>query len=142
MPAVELVAAIRRAGQEAWCTGNVDALDGVYAPDYVSHRPPFPDLRGLAEVKASIAGTRTAYSNIRAEYTEWIAEGRAIAYRYTMYMKHTGVSPTLPVPPTGKEIFLTGCVWIHVKNGKIIEEWDYSDYLGFLQQLGAVPPLG
>ena len=26
-------------------------------------------------------------------------------------------------------------------NGKIIEEWEYGDYLGILQQLGVVPPL-
>lgn len=142
MSAVDLVADIRRAGQEAWCEGNVDALDAVYAPDYVSHSPPLPDTRGLAAVKESITATRIAYSNIRAEYAEWIVEGHAIAYRFTMYMKHTGISPTLPDPPTGKEVLLTGCAWVHLRNGKVIEEWEYSNYLGFLQQLGVVPPLG
>ena len=27
-------------------------------------------------------------------------------------------------------------------NGKVVEEWEYSDYLGFLMQLGVIPPLG
>jgi hypothetical protein len=31
---------------------------------------------------------------------------------------------------------------VHVKYGKVVEEWEYSDYLGFLQQLSVVPPLG
>ena len=138
----ELEAKIQRAGEEAWYKGNVDAFDEIYAADYVWHRPPFPDTSGLEAVKQSVAATRPAYSDIQATYTEWVAEGDVIAYRYTMRMKHTGVSPTLPIPPTGKEVMLQGCIVTHVKDGKIIEEWEYSDYLGFLQQLGVVPALG
>ncbi len=104
--------------------------------------PPSRDTSGLEAVKQSIAVTRLAYSDIQATYDEWIAEGDTIAYRYTMRMKHTGTSPALPIPPTGKEVVLQGCIVVHVKDGKVIEEWEYSDYLGFLQQLGAVPPLG
>ena len=138
----ELETRIRRVGEEAWYKGNVDALDEAYAADYVSHKPPFPDTNGIEAVKQSIAGARLAYSDIQATYTEWIAEGDVIAYRYTMRMKHTGVSPSLPIPPTGKEVTLQGCVVVHVKDDKVIEEWEYSDYLGFFQQLGVVPPLG
>lgn len=138
----ELKVEIERVGKEAWYHGNVDALDQIYAADYVSHRPPFPDINGLAAAKQSIAGTRPAYSDIQATFYDWIAEGNSIAYRYTMKMKHTGISPSLPIPPTGKNVILQGCVVVHVKNGKVIEEWEYSDYLGFMQQLGVVPPLG
>ena len=35
-----------------------------------------------------------------------------------------------------------GCIAVHLAGGKIVEEFEYSDYLGFLQQLGVVPPLG
>lgn len=138
----ELENKIRRAGEEAWYEGNVDALNEAYADDLVSHKPPFPDTNGLEAVKQSIAGTRLAYSDMQTTYHEWIAEGDAIAYRYTMRMKHTGTSPSLPIPPTGKEVVLQGCIVVHVKDGKVIEEWECSDYLGFLQQLGVVPPLG
>jgi predicted ester cyclase len=138
----ELEAKIQRVSEEAWYNGNVDGLAEVYAADYVSHRPPFQDARGLEAVKQYLADTRLAYSDMQATYTEWIAQGDAIAYRYTMRMKHTGVSPSLPVPPTGKELTLEGCVVVRVKDGKVIEEWEYSDYLGFLQQLGIVPSLG
>lgn len=49
---------------------------------------------------------------------------------------------TILIPPTGKEVTLKGCIVVHVRDGKIVEEFEYSDYLGFLQQLGVVPPLG
>ena len=142
MPLEQLKAKIRWAGEEAWLKGNLDALGEVYDADYIFHRPPFPDTKGLEAAKESVAGTRSGYSDIQIAYEEMISEGNSIAYRYTWRGKHTGQSPTLPIPPTGKEVTLTGCVVVHVANGKVIEEFEFSDYLGFLQQLGVVPPLG
>jgi steroid delta-isomerase-like uncharacterized protein len=133
---------IEWAGKEAWLKGNLDALDEVYAADYVWHRPPLPDVSGLDAVKESMRGMRETYSDLQISYDEMIAEGGSIAYRYTWRGRHTGQSPTLPIPPTGKEVTLVGTVVVHVEDGKVVEEFEYSDYLGFLQQLGVVPPLG
>lgn len=133
---------IERAGRKAWLEGNLDALDEVYAEDYVWHRPPFHDVSGLASVKESIGSMREAYSDLQFSYDEMVAEGDSIAYRYTMRGRHTGQSTTLSIPPTGKEVMLTGAVVVHIVDGKIVEEFESSDYLGFLQQLGVVPPLG
>jgi steroid delta-isomerase-like uncharacterized protein len=130
------------AGEEAWLKGNVDCFDEVYAADYVWHRPPLPDLEGLEAAKQSVAGTRQAYSDIQVTYEEWVAEGDSIAYRWTWRARHTGQSPTLPIPPTDKEVLLRGCTVVHITDGKVVEEFEYADYLGFLQQLGVVPPLG
>ncbi len=138
----ELKAKIRWAGEEAWLKGNVDAFDEVYAADYVWHRPPLPDLSGLEAVKESVAGMRSTYSDIQISYEEMLGEGDSLAYRFTWRAKHTGQSPTLPIPPTGKEVLLQGCIVVHLAGGKIVEEFEYSDYLGFMQQLGVVPPLG
>ncbi len=85
---------------------------------------------------------RNAYSDLQVTYDEMVSEGNSIAYRYTIQGKHTGRSPSLPIPPTGKDVKLMGCVVVHVEDDKIIEEFEYSDYLGFLQQLALVPPLG
>lgn len=130
---------IEWAGKEAWLKGNLDALDEVYADDYVWHRPPLPDVSGLDAVKESMRGMRETYSDLQISYDEMIAEGSSIAYRYTWRGHHTGQSPTLPIPPTGKEVTLVGTVVVHVEDGKIVEEFEFSDYLGFMQQLGVVP---
>ena len=138
----EMKRKIEWAGKEAWLKGNLDAFDEVYAEDYVWHRPPFPDTSGLEAVKESISSMREAYTELEISYDEMVAEGDSIAYRYAFRSRHTGQSPTLPIPPTGKEVTLVGCVVVHVVDGKIVEEFEHSDYLGFLQQLGVVPPLG
>jgi predicted ester cyclase len=99
-------------------------------------------LVGLEAVKQYVAAARLGYSDIEVTHDDWIAEGDSIAYLYTWRAKHTGTSPSLPIPPTGTEVVLQGCVVLHVKDGKVVEELEYSDYLGFLQQLGVVPSLG
>ena len=138
----EIMAKIRWAGEEAWLKGNLDAFDEVYAVNYVWHRPPFADTSGLEAVKESVAGMRITYSDIQMTYEQMICEGNSIAYRYTWQAKHTGESTTIPIPATGKEVTLKGCVVVHIADGKVIEEFEYSDYLGFLQQLGVVPKMG
>ena len=138
----EMKRKIEWAGAEAWINGNLDALDEVYAADYIWHRPPFPDVKGIDAVKESISAMRAAYSDLHYSYDEMIAEGNSIAYRYSFHGRHTGQSPTLPIPPTGAEVNLVGSVVVHVQDGKIVEEFEYSDYLGFLQQLQVVPALG
>ncbi|MGD2050751.1 MAG: ester cyclase [Chloroflexota bacterium] len=138
----EMKRKIEWAGKEAWLKGNLAAFDEVYAEDYVWHRPPFPDTSGLAAVKESIEGMREAYTELEISYDEMVAEGDSIAYRYTFRGRHTGQSPTLPIPPSGKVVTLVGTIVVHVADGKIVEEFEHSDYLGFLQQLGVVPALG
>ena len=56
---------------------------------------------------------------------------------------HTGVSLIIPsIPPTGKQVKITGCYILHLANGKVVEEWIFEDMLGLQQQLGytLVPP--
>jgi predicted ester cyclase len=134
----ELMAKGRWATEEAWCKSNLDALDEIFAPDFIIHAPSFPDIKGLEAYKQYILTARQAFTNIRFDWEEMIGEGNTIACRYTMRMKHTGVSPRFPVPPTGKELVLKGCAFLHLKNGKAVEEFQYNDYLGVFQQLGLV----
>jgi predicted ester cyclase len=35
-----------------------------------------------------------------------------------------------------------GCSVYHFRDGKIVEQWEYGDMLGLLQQLGVIPALG
>jgi predicted ester cyclase len=35
-----------------------------------------------------------------------------------------------------------GCSVYHFRDDKIVEQWEYGDLLGMLQQLGVIPALG
>jgi len=135
----ELAAKDSLAMNEAFAKGNLAAFEETHAPDLVSHMPPFPDSKGIEAYKQVITEMRQAFSDIRMDWDETIIEGNTIAHRFTLRMKHTGVYPAVPVPPTGKEVVITGGAFLHVKDGKIVEVFQYADWLGMMQQLGAVP---
>ena len=98
--------------------------------------------KNLQPAKQSAANTRQVYSDIQTTYEEWIAKGVSIAYRWTWQARHTGQSPSLPIPPIDKEVTLRVCTVVHIGDGKVTEEFEHTDYLGFLQQSGVVPLLG
>jgi predicted ester cyclase len=43
------------------------------------------------------------------------------------------------IPPTGKQITVSGINIYHAVDGKVTAEWEQTDSLGMLMQLG-VPP--
>jgi predicted ester cyclase len=128
--------------EEAWCKGNVDALDELWDPNLILHKYPFPEIKGVEAFKQHILERLPAYEDIRFDWEEMISEGNTVAIRYTMYAKHTGTSPSFPIPPTGKVMVVKGCVFLHLKNGKVVEQFEYDDYLGVYQQLGILKPPG
>jgi predicted ester cyclase len=138
----ELKTNTRRIVDEAWNRGNVDVLDKIYASSYVRHKPPFPDIDGLEAAKQFILDSRSSYPDVQITLHEVIvAENRAVS-RWTFQGTQKGQSPTTGVSPTGKQVIFTGCNVAHWANGQIVEEWEYSDWLVLLQQLGIVPALG
>ena len=62
-----------------------------------------------------------------------------VATRWTGRGTHKG--ELMGIPPTGKQVTVSGITISHVKNGKVVEEWSNWDTLGMLQQLGVVPEM-
>lgn len=66
-----------------------------------------------------------------------VGEGEMVAVDYTNAMTHSG--PFYGVPATGKRVLGTGQFMRQVKNGKVVAEWQTTNALGLMQQLGAIP---
>ena len=88
------------------------------------------------------AGTLAAFSDTQSNLDEIIVDGDTALIRWTWTANHTGASPSLEIPPTGKRVSFAGISVYHFRGQKIFEQWEYGDLLGFLRQLGVVPPLG
>ncbi|NIM11618.1 MAG: DUF4440 domain-containing protein [Candidatus Aminicenantes bacterium] len=132
----------RRIIEEAWNKGNFDVLDEFLAADYVYHIPPLPDVKGIEAYKQRIKEYRSAYPDLQITINEIIVEGDISALRWTLKGTHTGQFPSIPIPPTGKQVEFTGCDLAYWKDGKIVEDWNHADFLGYMQQLGfkLIPP--
>ena len=121
------------------CNGKLDAVYRFMADGFVFHRAPLPSVVGKEANRKSDEAMLGAFTNNRMTIHEIVVEGDTAAMHYTWQADHTGTSPSLGIPATGKTITMSGCMIYHWKDGKIIELLDYTDMLGLMQQLGPVP---
>ena len=120
--------------------GNIDAMDELVAADYLDHSPPpFP---GLASGREGLKqGFRMFWKATPGHHQieEQIAEGDKVVTRMTSVGKHEGDLPG--APRTGNEVKMTSITIHRIADGKLVEKWSEKDVLGFLQQIGVLPPM-
>jgi steroid delta-isomerase-like uncharacterized protein len=125
---------------EIWSQGKLDVIDEIYDPRFVYHEPYAGELRGLEGLRQVVTMYRTGYPDLVFTSEELIAEGDLVAQRWSCIGTHLG--ELMGIPATGKRTTTTGVNIMRFENGKAVEEWSNWDALGWLQQLGVVPPLG
>ena len=138
----EMKAALEKMNDDAWHTRDLGAAYAIYADDVVFQRVPFPPVVGKEANKQADAGTLAAFTETRSTIDEMIVEDDTAVLRWTWEAAHTGTLPSLGIPATGKHVRMVGCSVYHFSDGKIVEQWEYGDTLGLLQQLGVIPTLG
>lgn len=85
-----------------------------------------------------MATVRTAFPDFRVETDELIEAGDKVVSRWTVTGTHKG--EYMGIPATGKRVNVTGMTLQRFEDGKIAEDWWAYDLLGFMQQVGAIPP--
>lgn len=131
---------VRSAVEEIWRTGDVALIDEHMAPDYVLHKPPTgfaPNREGL---KGIVRAMHSAFPDLRMTVEDVLAEGDKVAQRRLYQGTHKG--ELFGIPATGKAVSVSQIIVSRVANGKFVEEWAETDFLGMLQQLGVVPAMG
>jgi steroid delta-isomerase-like uncharacterized protein len=132
---------VRRAFEEVWNERRPEAIEELFAPDFVFHSPAEPEpIRGLDGYKQFVARIRGGFPDVRVHVDDMIAEGDVVAVRVTMEMTHTGVYQG--IPPAGKRLRATQMFFDRMADGKIAESWQEVDALRILTELGVVPPPG
>jgi predicted ester cyclase len=120
--------------------GNIDILDELVAEDYLDHNPPpFPGLppgrEGLKQAFKMFAAATPGHHQIEDQ----IAEGDKVVTRLTSFGKHEGDLPG--APRTGNDLKMTSITIHRIANGKLVEKWAEKDVMGFLTQIGVIPPM-
>jgi predicted ester cyclase len=128
-------AAVRACFENA-SQGNFDALDEVVAPEYVLHPQ---DVQGVDGLKQMVEGYRSALSGLRVTIDQQLADGDYVATRFTISGTHDG--DLMGAPPTGKDVAFTGITISRCEGGRIVEEWELTDTMGLLGQIGALPEM-
>lgn len=139
MPTEENKAIVRREVEELYNPdGDLDAVEEIFAPDYVLHDPSVPEEGRGPEAARQLATTfRSAFPDLHTTFDEAVAEGDKVAYRWTASGTHEG--ELMGIPPTGNRMTITGTAIARISEGRIEEGWQNFDALGMMQQLGAIP---
>ena len=115
--------------------GQVELLDEVLADDFVAHgvgsRPAGPD-----GMRALIATWRTAFADWQDHIEEIVAEGDLVVIKIAARGTHTG--PLLGIEPTGEAVSWGMIEMVRVADGKITEQWGYSDFSDVVRRLRKV----
>jgi steroid delta-isomerase-like uncharacterized protein len=114
---------------------NPDAIDELYAADFVWHEPD-QDIRGSEAARQFLSMYLSAFPDIHVTVEDEVAEGDKVVTRWTIRGTHRG--ELMGVAPTGSQIELKGITIHRIEGGKIVEEWEMYDNLGIMQQLGVV----
>ena len=121
--------------------GNPAIVEELCAPDYVDHNPPLPGMAaGNQGVRQANVALREAFPDTVHLIQDQIAEGDTVMTR--LIGRGTFRGEILGLSPNGKVIEIAGISVHRLVGGKLVEHWAQADLLGFLQQLGAIPPLG
>ena len=139
MSTEENKAIVLRFDEEVWNRHNPAIMDELLTSDYalyMSGSPPL-DREGHRQFNAAMLA---AFPDARSTTHDLIAEGDKVAWHWSFRGTHKG--EFMGIPPTGKEVSLSGISILRLPGGKIAAQRAEAGMLGFMQQLGAVPAPG
>ena len=115
---------IRFAHDEILAKGNLNAVEEVFADDYVLHAGG-KEHRGAAFVRKFIGQLRSAIPDIRLAKLEFLMRSAdRVAWQRTF--RGTNRAGLKGIPPTGKKVEWTDILVSRFEGGKIAEEWAVS----------------
>jgi predicted ester cyclase len=128
---------VRRLWEEGFNKGNLSVVDEVMSSNYILHGP-FKEYDGPQGFKNFITMYRDALSDIRSTVDDMIAEGNKVVT--IIRLSGTFTNPIIGLPPTGKEVTITGVFIDRFENSRDVETSLISDMLAWFYQFGANPP--
>ena len=129
-------ALVQRFFEEVINQRNLAALDQFAHPGGVNHTVP----PGMPQESNQFLGQYlNAFPDVKATVEDLMADGDKVVARVSYRGTHQGAFRG--IPPTGKQIAVTGINIFRIADGKLVEHWGLTDRLAVLQQLGVVPPL-
>jgi steroid delta-isomerase-like uncharacterized protein len=127
---------MERFTREFLTTGDSALAEEFLSPDIVLHFAG-QQQRGRDRYLAVVAANADTFEDLVWTVEEMVADGDAVAVRYTMTGTHRG--EFAGIPPTGKAVVAQSMAFYRLADGQIVEERAQLDMLGILQQLDVAP---
>lgn len=127
---------VRRYVDEVYTKGNTDNIDEFLSPDYVNHTE-MQEIEGLEAVREFVATMHTAMPDMTEVIHDQVSQGDYEVHRWTISGTHEG--EWMGIPPSNNPVSLSGLTLARFEDGKIAEEWSYTNTLALMMQIGAIP---
>ncbi|WP_313810572.1 ester cyclase [Glutamicibacter sp.] len=124
----EMLEKVTSAWTRAWSQGETKAFEELVSEDY--RRQSKSGHEGLAQVVSQIEDSHRAFSDFTMEILRSVEGENEVAIHWRSVGRHTG--EFMGVPPTGREVIVSGASFIRFADGKITEEdviWDPREML-------------
>jgi steroid delta-isomerase-like uncharacterized protein len=129
-------AIVQRALDQVFNAGNLEAVDDLYAPDFVNHAPAGlgSTIRGTDGVKHNVTRWHTAFPDLHFTVEHEVAEGDLVVSHWTARGTHLG--PLSGSPPSGREVTVRAIELSRLAANRIVEQWLLWDAADLLGELG------
>jgi steroid delta-isomerase-like uncharacterized protein len=120
---------------EAFEKGDFEAYKEVVAPEYVWYLPS-RSTKPISREETIEFGKmlRNAFPDFAYSVEELIAEDNIVISRFIFRGTHEGEFQGIPA--TGNKVEMSGFMMTRIENGKLVEDKEEYDGLGFMIQLG------
>jgi len=118
----------------------MELANDFYSDEYVWHNVSGPDVHGSEGMRQQVSMVRNAFPDIHITCEDMIAENDKVVTRWKIVGTQKG--ELMGIPATDLQVKFTGILISRIDAGKIVEDWENSDVLGLMQQLGVIPSPG
>lgn len=141
MPSEDNKAIVRRI-EEAWNTNDLDSLDPIFAPDFLTHSGVPGMSPTLATAKVAHGLSMKAFPDRKTVIEDMVAEGDNVAVRVRMTGTNSGGLDWFGIPANNRAVDVQWIGIYRLNDGKVVEHRAIMDLMGLMQQLGAMPAQG
>lgn len=129
---------VQRMAEEAWNQGDLDVVDEHVTEETEVHLPGIEPFSGPEEYKEQIRRYHAAFPDFHVEITDLFSDDEHVVAQYVVTGTNEGPleGGPIPIPATGNEIEIDGIVVAHFDDGEHVAEYNRSDSLKMLEQLG------
>lgn len=119
-----------------WNTGNSIYLDAVISPTFIDNTLPKGRPQGPEGLKFASVNFRKAVPDLSCSLKDLLIVGDKVTARMVFHGTFSG--KFMGHTPTNKPIEFLAIDILHIKNGRLIEDWHLEDNLTLMQQLNAI----
>jgi len=117
--------------------GNAEIFREVYAPDAAYYFPSgITEPMSLEQEIEQFKMFHNAIPDLVHNIEEIISVRDKVIVRFIARGTHTGEIEEMGIPATGNEVEVSSIIIFRIENGKVAEERQEADMLGFMQQFG------